>query len=197
MVCPCCQPPSDCKVCDPPCQVGGTWSDQVGQNYFEKSEVGIEFLPELPESQGWPGSARFLQVWKYPRASSPFIPPITLPAFTWNEGYPARVEQCLYVFYDLAITRGLGDGCCRVIDNALQCDERVQAAVGKFKFRWRLMILDCEAESFVDVTDDAVTQTDPFEGELDQSVTPLDRDCDSVKWTATPAFFDDPIVVCP
>jgi hypothetical protein len=120
-----------------------------------------------------------------------------LPTFTWNEGYPARVEQCLYVFHDLSVAISYATGCCGIDLGQLVCGSRGDNISQKLKFRWRLMLLDCESQSFTDVTGAAVTQIQPFEGELDRLDSPLDRDCETKKFTAMPEFFEDPPVVCP
>jgi hypothetical protein len=64
------------------------------------------------------------------------------------------------------------------------------------KFRWRLMLLDCEQETFTDVTEDALTPTQSFEGLIDSFLTPFDLDCQDVSSTAMPDFFEDPELDC-
>ena len=169
----------------------------TGGAYFKLQEVGIEWLPELPEFLGYPGSSRSKEVWKYGVGSGPQVPPYFPPGFTWNPGYPEKFAGCLYVVLDFATAISYGTECCAIDLGELRCGSRRAVGSYKYKYRWRFMVLDCDSRGFTEVTGDAVTPTDPFEGLVDLLDTPLDRDCETKKFTALPDFFEDVLpVVC-
>ena len=198
------------KTCEIDWPADGAFIDGVGYNkkgagqYYAKTEGGLEYRPCCPAMFGFPGSLRSQSVWKFGAPPSVQYPQPNPPEFTWNEGYPGNYEECLYWVADFAIAIGDGLNCCRIAvdpqtgQQSVNCDDRVNGLLlsSKDKFRWRLMLLDCQAETLTDVTDDAVTQVQPFEDEKDGFVEPFDRDCEETGFTAMPDFFDDPEPVC-
>jgi hypothetical protein len=179
------------------CAVGGAWDGRVNEQYFERVEFHIENLPEAPLFLGYAGSARLKLVWKWPRPpGSRNIPPIPLPSFTWNAGFPNNLDGCLYVFADISEAQLYGEGCCKIDLGNVICGERQNAIARAGKYRWRMMVLDCESESFQDVTGSVVTQIQPFESEFNQLTTHPNRFCATVKSTAMPEYFPDVPVVC-
>jgi len=204
MACPCCD---DCKRCpEKSCTIDwpadeapvgdGVGYDNKAPNYWSKTEPGIEFLPCCPGSQGWPGSQRSQSIWRLGAPPSVQYPQPNLPAFAWEAGYPNKYAQCLYWVSDVAIAITLGTDCCFIDLGNVNCSSRNSVFGLTTKFKWRLMLFDCDAETLTDVTDEALVQTQPFEDEVNNLVEPLDRDCQGFTSTAMPDFFDDPEVVC-
>ena len=198
MTCVCCAG-LVCNVCSTKtCTVGGTWDGQVSNLYYNRVEAQIEHLPEAPLSQGRAGSSRVKQIWKWPRPrGSRTIPEIFLPLFTWNAGFPDNLDGCLYVFADISEAQIYGENCCKVDLGNVVCDRGRETSIARAgKYRWRMMVLDCESESFQDVTGSVVTQIQPFEGEYNQLTTHPNRFCTLVKSTAMPEYFPEVPVVC-
>jgi hypothetical protein len=188
-----------CKVCSTKnCTVGGTWDGQVGNLYYNRSEFNIENLPEAPLDRGFSGSSRTREVWKWPRPSgSRTIPQISLPSFTWKAGFPNNLDGCLYVFADISTAQLFGTACCGIDLGNVVCGSRSAVAAYAGRYRWRMMVLNCESESFQDVTGSVVTQIQPFEGEYNQLTTHPNRFCESIKSTAMPEYFPGEVpVVC-
>jgi hypothetical protein len=199
MACVCCAGLGlRCKVCSTKtCVVGGTWSKIVTDQYFERAEGNIENLPEGPISLGYAGSSRLKALWKWPRASSINIPQIFLPSFTWQAGFPNNLDGCLYVSLESTTAQLYGEGCCGIDFGNVVCGSRSNVIAYEGKYRWRMMVLDCESESFQDVTGSAVTQIQPFEGEYNQLTTHPNRFCATIKSTAMPDYFPSEVpVVC-
>jgi hypothetical protein len=170
----------------------------VSNLYYSRFEFNIENLPEAPLFLGYSGSQRGRQLWKWPRPrGSRTVPEIFLPSFTWNAGFPNNLDGCLYVLHDFAAAQLYGEGCCKVDLGNVVCGERQNAIAFATKYRWRMMVLDCESESFQDVTGSVVTQIQPFEGESNQLTTHPNRFCANVKSTAMPEYFPGEVpVVC-
>jgi len=213
MVCPCCLPPGICPVCvGKTCQIDwpadGSSIDGVGYNkkgagaYYAKTRGGIEFHPNLPAGFGYSGSSKSQNIWKVGTVGSAQIPAPNVPGFTWNEGYPSDLQNCAYWVLDSSRAPGYGEDCCVSIvvnpftGEVVGCDRRGALGADKGKFRWRLMLLDCDAETLTDITDDAITKIGVFEGTFDQFLQPYDRGCASTDFVALPEYFDDPEVVC-
>jgi hypothetical protein len=120
-----------------------------------------------------------------------------LPLFTWNAGFPDNLDGCLYVFADISEAQIYGENCCKVDLGNVVCDRGRETSIARAgKYRWRMMVLDCESESFQDVTGSVVTQIQPFEGEYNQLTTHPNRFCTLVKSTAMPEYFPEVPVVC-
>lgn len=209
----CCTPPSLCPVCvGKTCEIDwpadGSAIDGVGYNkkgngvYYSKTMPNIEYHPQAPAFLGYAGSSKSQSIWRLGTVGSAQIPAPEVPGFTWKQGYPSDLENCAYWVLDSSRTVGYGADCCTqflrdpITGELGGCDSRGALLGDKGKFRWRLMLLDCNTEELIDITDDAITKTGIFEGTYNSFLQPLDRDCDSVDFIALPDYFDDPIVTC-
>lgn len=210
---PCCCDPPKCPVCvGKNCEIDwpadGSAIDGVGYNkkgsgaYYSKTRPGIEFHPNLPAFLGYPGSSQSQSIWKVGTVGSAQIPAPNVPEFTWNEGYPADLQNCAYWVLDSSNAIGYGEDCCTSIaidpftGQAVGCDNRGALGAYKGQFRWRLVLLDCTTETLTDITNEAITKIGVFEGTFNQFLQPYDRECASTDFVALPDYFDDPQVVC-
>ena len=196
----CCDPPPRCPTCEgKTCEIDGVSYYNRFQAYYSKFEGQIEEVEGCPGWAGYAGSSRSQQLWRCCPITPPsfFVPAANVPEFTWNEGYPEKLSGCLaYFTLDRAIAAQYGEGCCSFNSlDGLRCEVRERICAFKGKFRWRLFLIDCEQESLVDITGEALTPVGVFEGTFDLLTDP-DRDCESVASTAQPDYFDDPTVVC-
>lgn len=202
----CCPPPPRCPACEYTCQIDGDdFPNKSGQSYYGRGDFCIEECPNAPCSFGFTGSYRTQDLWRCcTPLNSPNIPPMPVPEYDWNEDYPAKLETCVAFWVrDVSAACGWGENCCSfgTIDpqtGERSCQPRLSSGlVGtKGSFRWRLLMIDCETQSLVDITDDAITKIGVFEGTFNTFESPYDRDCDSITWTDEPDFFADPQVVC-
>lgn len=148
---------------------------------------------------GYQGSVAFQQVWKFPGLRNvPKWDAATPPAFSWKNGYPEKADDCLYWVADSSYAPTLGEQCCYWDNDPfgnrfLNCSSRSNVLGTTVQYKWRLMLFDCENETLSDVTDEAITQIEPFEGTY---TTLDDRDCTSIDAVAQPPFFDDPEFTC-
>lgn len=202
----CCKPPQACPQCDYTCQVNGAnYPNKTFQLYYGRGLFHIENLPCCPVFLGYSGSYKTQDLWKCcAPINSVNVPPLQVPAFTWNEDYPENLVDCLtYWVLDIAAAQGFGENCCSFdeidpVTGERRCGSRNQSGLigTKGKYRWRLLLLDCAQRSFTDITDDAITKIGIFEGTWNTFEFPLNRDCDSTTFTALPDYFDDPEAVC-
>ena len=200
MACPCCST-LPCPVCAYTCAIDGSlFEENRGPSYYARFQGLIEEVPGCPFALGFSGSNRGQSLWMccpLPRPSR-FVPPANVPAFNWNAGYPANLSSCLsYFMLDTAEAKIFGEGCCAYNSlDGLNCNNRDTVCAARGKFRWRLLVVDCEQESLIDITTQALTPIGVFEGTYNQLTTPIDRDCQSIVSTALPDYFNDPTVVC-
>lgn len=203
--CPQCVPCPECAI------NAALFSDLSPPNYYSRTFIlqQNDFSPSCFPFGGINcNSTASQQLWKCCPLTpgSFFVPAPNVPEFTWNAGYPDQLEGCtLYFVLDAVTTTLLGTNCCTIDFDAnanpfLRCSNRTDRFAHAGNFRWRLMKIDCNGESLVDITGEALTPVGVFEGEFNQ----LDYifqgvqccGCDSIARAVDADYFDDPTVVC-
>lgn len=201
----CCDPPPLCPTCEYTCELDPAQFDplQDGPAFFTRTASGGE-NPFECQQVGTGGNYKVQNVWRGPgRSGGPTFPAPIVPAFTWNEGFPAKLNGCqVYWVQDIRAAAVYGTNCCvgKEFDPFtgafIRCAGIVALCFWRGFVRWRLMLLDCEAHELVDITGEALTPLSPFSFPFDDSIGRGGPGCEEEESTSTPEFFPTPSVIC-
>lgn len=126
------------------------------------------------------------------------------PGVSWKPGYPDAIEGCNWRWMtDYSFKECYGTGCLsngEISGSGERC-----CAIEKYKFT--LLVIDCDNQSFVDITDQAsefgpvgfpYQEVGPFEVMWDKCLPNNNPAfaCENLTCTGYPGYFDQPDPVC-
>lgn len=129
------------------------------------------------------------------------IPRANIPAFSWKAGYPDKLNGCRLYWSLKFVVQALRAPNCLSYDFfggvCFFSSRRALCSEDRF-YSWKLLKMTCGggSASLSDITNEAITQIDPFSGVLELLKFPCNRDCVPEDKSPKYPFFDDAPVAC-